>query len=89
MIAMIENLRSSVSKNGLLGLYEFIQLMGKQIDAEVDILFEKLIKRSADTNAFISSEVQRCLNVLATNATPGKVLDKLSAYRESKSGPIK
>lgn len=39
------------------------------------------MKKSADTNIFISSEVQKCLNALATNATPSKVLDKLSVYK--------
>ena len=63
--------------------------MGRQIDAEVDILLERLIKRSADTNSFISHEVQKCLNSLAYNASPNKVFDKLAPYRDSKSGPIK
>lgn len=44
-----------MAKNSLICIYEFIQLMGRQIDAETDILLEKLIKRSADTNAFISN----------------------------------
>jgi len=29
--------------------------MGKQIDTEMEIILEKLIKKSADTNVFISS----------------------------------
>lgn len=74
MIAMAENLRSSVAKNSLICIYEFIQLMGRQIDAEMDLLLERLIKRSADTNAFISNEVQKCLNILTNSATPAKVL---------------
>ena len=55
----------------------------------MDLLLEKLIKRSADTNAFISHEVQKCLNSLALNASPHKVFEKLAPYRDSKSGPIK
>lgn len=89
MISMAENLRSSVAKNSLICIYEFVELMGRQIDAESDILLERLIKRSADTNVFISQEVQKCLNSLAMNATPSKVFDKLATYKESKSGPIK
>ena len=73
MISMAENLRSSVAKNSLISIYEFIPIMGKQIDPEVDILLEKLFKRSADTNSFISQEVQKCLNCLALNASPIKV----------------
>jgi hypothetical protein len=89
MVAMVENLRSSVSKNSLICINEFIVLMGKQIDNEMDIVLEKLIKKSADTNVFISSEVQKCLNTLCVNSTPSKVLEKLAAYRESKSTSVK
>ena len=54
MVGMAENLRSSVAKNSLICIYEFMLIMGRQIDAEVDLLLERLIKRSADTNSFIS-----------------------------------
>lgn len=63
--------------------------MGIQIDTEMDIILEKLIKKSADTNIFISSEVQKCLNTLCLNSTPSKVLEKLAAYRDSKSTSVK
>lgn len=38
MTAMVENLRSSVSKNSLICLHEFMTLLGRQVDAEMDIL---------------------------------------------------
>ena len=47
------------------------------------------MKKSADTNVFINSEVQKCLKSLSTHATPSKVLEKLVVYRESKNFPIK
>lgn len=47
------------------------------------------MKKSADTNIFISSEVQKCLRTLSLHATPSKVLEKLSIYKESKNHPIK
>lgn len=50
---------------------------------------EKLIKKSADTNAFISNEVQKCLNTLSVNATSSKVLEKLACFRDSKSSAVK
>lgn len=55
--------------------------MGKQIDSEMEVILEKLVKKSADTNVFISSEVQKCLNTLAVTTTPIKILEKLAAYR--------
>ena len=47
------------------------------------------MKKSADTNVFISSEVQKCLRTLSLCATPSKVLEKLSIYKESKNFAIK
>jgi hypothetical protein len=47
------------------------------------------MKKSADTNIFISSEVQKCLNVLSLNASPGKLLEKLLIYKESKNYAVK
>lgn len=78
-----------MAKNALICLNEFVQLMGKQIDPEMDLVLEKLVKRSADTNVFISSEVQRCLNTLGNSASPTKFLEKLAAFRDSKSSSVK
>ena len=47
------------------------------------------MKKSADTNVFISSEVQKCLRSLSLHATPSKVIDKLSIYKDSKNIAIK
>ena len=89
MVGMAENLRSSVAKNSLICINEFVLIMGRQIDAEVDLLLERLIKRSADTNSFISQEVQKWHNISAVSASSNKVFDKLGSYRESKSTHIK
>lgn len=55
----------------------------------MEIILEKLMKKSVDTNVFISSEVQRCLKSLSIYATPSKVIDKLSIYKDSKNFAIK
>ena len=55
----------------------------------MEIILKKLIKKSADTNVFISSEVQRCLNTLGIHSTVTKILEKLAIYRESKSITVK
>lgn len=63
-----------MAKNGLICLNEFILLLGKQIDPEMDLILDKLIKKSADTNIFISAEVQKCLIALSHACTPAKFL---------------
>lgn len=55
----------------------------------MEFVLEKLMKKSADTNEFISSEVQRCLKSLSTNATPSKVIDKLMVFKDNKNFAIK
>lgn len=52
---MVESLRSSVSKNALLALNDLIKLFQKQIDTDLDLVFDKVIKKAADTNVFISA----------------------------------
>ena len=89
ILALIESLRSSVSKNALICLTDVILALGKQVDPEMEVILEKLMKKSADTNIFISSEVQKCLKTLSITATPSKVLEKLSIYKDSKNFPIK
>jgi hypothetical protein len=55
----------------------------------MEIILEKLMKKSADTNVFISAEVQKCLKTLSLTATPAKILDKFNIYKDSKNFPIK
>jgi len=55
VLGLVENLRSSVAKNALLCLNELIIVLGKQVDSEIDMIFDKVIKKAADTNVFISA----------------------------------
>lgn len=89
LLGLIESLRSSVSKNALICLNELVIALRRQIDPEMEIILEKLMKKSVDTNVFISSEVQRCLKSLSLYATPSKVIDKLSVYKDNKNFAIK
>ncbi len=89
VLALVENLRSSVAKNGLLCLNELIVVIGKQVDSDMELIFDRVIKKAADTNVFISAEVQKTMGTLAIEATSYKILDKISHFKENKSIPIK
>lgn len=89
VLSLVENLRSSVSKNALLCLHELIVVLGKQVDSEIDIIFDRVIKKAADTNIFISAEVQKVMATLSTTATSSKIFDKINQCKENKSIPIK
>ncbi|CAM6000485.1 unnamed protein product [Sphagnum balticum] len=50
LLSLVDNLRSSVAKNSLICLQEFIILLGRQLDPEVDLILDRLVRRAADTN---------------------------------------
>ena len=54
VMRLVENLRSSLSKNAVLTLNELALKVKKGLDSELDLIFNKLIKKSLDTNSFIS-----------------------------------
>ncbi len=89
VLALVENLRSSVAKNALLCLNELIVVIGKQVDSEMELIFDRVIKKAADTNVFISAQVQKVMGTLAIEATSYKILDKITHFKENKSIPIK
>jgi hypothetical protein len=55
VLSMVESLRSSVSKNALLALNDIMLILRRQIDSEIDLIFDKVIKKASDTNVFISA----------------------------------
>lgn len=50
---------------------------------------EKLLKKAADTNIFISEEVKKCLSLMAVNLSEGKLLQVMSLYKDSKTFSVK
>lgn len=72
IIKLSENLRSGVSKNGLLTLYEASIAFKKDLDPFLESAMQKLIKKSQDSNSFISDEVKKVMISLMVNCTEGK-----------------
>jgi hypothetical protein len=54
LMKVAESLRSTLSKNALVVLNELSAKVKKLLDTEFDLIFSKLIKKSLDTNSFIS-----------------------------------
>lgn len=86
---LAESLRSTLSKNALVVLNELSGKVRKQLDSEFDLIFSKLIKKSLDTNSFISEEVKRALITICSNCNEGKVLTMLTNSHISRAIPIK
>jgi len=51
---MADSLRSQLSKNGLMTLEELIVSQGKKLDSYLENMTPCILKRSSDTNVFIS-----------------------------------
>jgi hypothetical protein len=54
VMRLVENLRSSLSKNAVMTLNDLALKVKKGLDSELDLIFNKLIKKSLDANSFIS-----------------------------------
>ena len=72
------NLRSSVAKNALLALNDVVVVMGKELDAELDNIIPKLLKKASESSSgFIGDEADRCLMTMCTSCTQARVLSTL------------
>ena len=57
----IDNLRSGVGKVALMTLVELSEQFERLIDSELEGIFMRVIKKSADSSIFISEEVGRAM----------------------------
>jgi len=55
----------------------------------LDLVFNKLIKKSLDTNSFISDEVKKVLVTVCSNCNETKVVSLLTAAHTTRAIPIK
>ena len=85
----IDSLRSSLAKNAMIAMMEMLFSMKKMLDPEVENLLTRLIKKSMDTNNFISEEVRKCTASLCLNCSDSKILPTLLSFKDTKSAPCK
>jgi hypothetical protein len=52
-LKLVESLRSSLAKNGMITLAEMCEAFKKNMDPFLDAIFVKLIKKAQDANTFI------------------------------------
>lgn len=53
VLKLVESLRSSLAKNGMITLAEMCEAFKKCMDPFLDSIFIKLFKKAQDTNTFI------------------------------------
>jgi hypothetical protein len=77
VIKLIESLRSGVSKNALITLSEASNVFKRELDPELEAGIQKLIKKSIDSNSFISDEVRKLMVQLLSNCNESKSVNLL------------
>lgn len=63
----MESLRSTVSKNALLGVKDLIEALKKTMDNEIDYLLPAVMKKATDTNVFLSRAADEVLIAICKN----------------------
>jgi len=67
LMKLSESLRSTLSKNAVSAVNELSGKVKRQLDGEFELIFGKLVRRTLDTNSFISEEVRRALLTVCCN----------------------
>ena len=87
VVKPVDSLRSQVSKNACLLLsVMFAELPPRDVDQHIDAVMPTLLKRSTDTNAFISSEAERTLITICNNCTETRVFASLQQQSLKSTG---
>ncbi|KAG8449147.1 hypothetical protein GDO86_015992 [Hymenochirus boettgeri] len=73
----VTNLRSSVSRAAIICLGEMFSNLKKHMDYELNNSVRVLLHKAGESSVFIREEVDRTLNAMVQNVTPGRALASL------------
>ncbi|XP_076841081.1 TOG array regulator of axonemal microtubules protein 1-like [Brachyhypopomus gauderio] len=73
------NLRSGVSRMAVVTLRELYSSLQKGMDQEVEVTAKVLLHKAAESNAFISQDVDTALDSMVQNCTPIRSMNALLA----------
>ena len=74
LCAEVRNLRSQVSRFGLVTFGDLFTNLKKNMDVDLDISVKTILGKNAETNDFIKADVEKCLDKMTTNVTTHKGL---------------
>lgn len=76
IVKQTESLRSQISKNACMTLQViYSELPTKDLDSNVDMVMQALLKKSTDTNHFVSEQAEKALMMVCHASTESKVLN--------------
>jgi len=77
VVKQVGNLRSAVAKNAILAIRDLWTGMGRALDVEVGVVVPVLLKRSSDTNGFLSTTADDTMRQVIHRATLTRTLGAL------------
>ncbi|KAF4138297.1 CLASP N terminal, partial [Phytophthora infestans] len=89
IMKQVSNLRSSVSKNALMALESMCAAFSRAMDSEVESIVPVLLKRCADSNAFVCESAAASLRAVVLKCTTSRVVSALTSRASSKAAPIR
>ncbi len=89
LIKIASSLRSSVCKNGLLAFQDLFKNCSKHIEFDLESIANILIKKSNDTNVFISAEAEKTLLSMWSYWNEQKVLTTIMTHSSNRSPQVK
>lgn len=80
IVKAVDSLRSQVAKQACITLSTmFSELAPRDVDSHIETVLPTVLKRSTDTNAFISSEAEKSLIAICNNCTETRVFAALQS----------
>lgn len=90
VIRCADSLRSSLSKNALIVIGEMCEILSKLVEPELELILNCLLRKSADTNIFISGEAEKSLFIVCKCISESKVVNVLfQCVNSSRSSQVK
>jgi hypothetical protein len=75
----VKNLRSQVARLALAAFADMFKHLKRNMDIELDLTVKALIQKSAESNEFLKSDTDKCLQMMVENVTLQKALQALIA----------
>jgi hypothetical protein len=77
LLPLVDSLRSSVAKISLITFSDLFAGLGRGMDVEIETVAASIVKRSADTNEFISQAADASLASMILHCSESRVLNAL------------
>ena len=90
VVRCADSLRSSLSKNAIIVIGELCEFLSKLVEPELELILNCLLRKSVDTNIFISGEAEKSLFIVCRFVNESKVVSVIfQCISSSRSSQIK